>query len=301
MVGLTLLVVLLVASVEAAYVKGRGNGFLKMHVYMRPEIVAHHLVNIEQEWRAQAGIFNECNSTSADDSLVDCSSAPTAFVASCAKVGQAMVQGSQGEKSNVNEYWMDVCSENVLEGADQRLCQKFGDAVQNGMSDDSYENRENFNINKICQNFWLRFIEEEKVRVQKEEEEHEAAEKAKVEKEVAERAAAEKAAEEAAAAEKATEEKAAEEKQAEEKLEAEKAEAVNQEQEEETIEATEKAQNVTEQSTAEHQTNISESTLVVKLAANSTASTKSAMPLNTTQEATNSTVADANTNSTKDV
>lgn len=285
-----LLVVLLSTSVQAALFRGRGTGFLKLQMHMRPDVVAHHLLTIEQEWRAQAGIFNECNSTTGDDSLVDCRSAPIAFAQSCAKVAEAMVQGSQGEKADVKDYLTDVCGQNVLMAADQLLCQKFGDVVENAMTDNTYDNRQEFNAGKVCQSFWSRFVEDEKARVEKEEAERAAAEKAKAEKEEEERAAAEKAAQEAAAAEKAAEEKAQEEKAAEEKLEAEKAEAGRQEQEEEALTeaqtvAAEEVQNVTQQNNTDRPSSNVQDSSEAALAANTVQSANNTMLLNSTQAA----------------
>lgn len=291
------LVAVLLYAGAAAHVSGRGHGFLKLHTHLRPEVVAHHLLSIEQEWRAQAGIFNECNSTSPDDSVVDCHSAPNAFAQSCAKVAEAMVQGSQGEKADVKEYWADVCSQQVLTEADQLLCQRFGDAVESGMSDNTFDNRENFKADKSCQQFWFKFVDDEKARIEKEEAERAAAEKAKAEKEAEERAAAEKAAEEAAEAEKAAEEKAAAEKAAEEKLQEEKDEAGRQEQEEEAIREAHMGaaeQNITEPPSSD----VNNSTVVVVLAANATQSANNSVPLNITQSA-NGTQANVNISDNK--
>merc|ERR1719515_171147 len=108
-----------------------------------------------------------------------------------------------------------VCGESELSGWHAERCTELASAVPESMLDDNYENRENFNSNGLCTNFWSKFVVEEKARVEKERAEREAAEK--------------KAAEEAAdAAKKAAKEEA--EKQAEEaKAKMEQAQAAAQE------------------------------------------------------------------------
>lgn len=160
---------------------------------MQPEVVAHTLFKVEDEWRAQAASFAECNETlTAGSDLSDCGSATGAFQKSCATVVDAVVKASSGDRSHVKEYMGVVCGEAQLSGWHQERCGELASSVFDAMSDDNYENRENFNVANLCGGFWSRFTVEEKTRVDQEHAEREAAEK-KVEEE---RVEAEKKAEE---------------------------------------------------------------------------------------------------------
>jgi len=165
---------------------------------MQPEVVAHTLLKVEEEWRSQAAAWAECNAT-ATDASTECTAAKAAFGQSCATVVNAVVKASSGDRSNVREYLSDVCAEAELKGWRQERCSTMATAVNKVMTDNSYDNRESFDSNKACTSFWSVFVVDEQARLVKEKAEREAEEK----REAEERAAAEKkAAEEKAAAEK---------------------------------------------------------------------------------------------------
>jgi len=140
---------------------------------LQPEVVAHTLVKVEDEWRAQATSFAECNATGGSD----CGIATSAFQKSCSTVVDAVVKASSGDRSHVKEYMGIVCGEVELSGWHQERCGELSQNVFDAMSDDNYENRENFNVANLCAGFWSRFTVEEKARVDQERAEREAAEK----------------------------------------------------------------------------------------------------------------------------
>jgi hypothetical protein len=168
--------VLALAAPSSAAILGQkaflGNG-------MRPEVVAQTLSNVEDEWKAQAAVFAECNSTSGLEgaSIVNCEDAPSSFGKSCSTVVGAIVQGSGGDRDVAKEYMVDVCSQKAISGWHQQQCHTLADAVRGAMTADKYENRESFNSAKLCTGFWSRFLADEQQRVAKEQAEHDAAEK----------------------------------------------------------------------------------------------------------------------------
>lgn len=182
--------ILALASTAAAKIT-KAKAFLASD--MQPEVVAHTLVQVEDEWRAQAVSFAECNATlAAGAEAADCSSASQAFQKSCTTVVEAVVKSSSGDRSRVTEYMGVVCGEAELSGWHQGRCSELAAALEGAMIDDNYENRENLNTAKLCTGFWSRFTVEEKARIETEQAERAAAEKKAEE----ERAAAEKKAEE---------------------------------------------------------------------------------------------------------
>jgi flagellar biosynthesis GTPase FlhF len=187
---------LLFAGTTVAVAKLRSQTFLGSD--MQPEAVAHTLVQVEDEWRAQAASFAECNATLAEGSdISECDSAPEAFRKSCATVVSAVVKASSGNRGNVKEYMGIVCGESELSGWHQERCTELASSVFDSMSDDNYENRENFNEVSLCSGYWKKFAAEEKVRVDQERAEREAAEKKAEEERIeAEKKAAIEAAEE---------------------------------------------------------------------------------------------------------
>jgi hypothetical protein len=200
---------------------------------MQPDLVAHTLRNVEEEWKAQAAVFADCSSTSADgNSLVHCSDAPTSFGKSCDLVVGAVVQGSNGDKKVTQEYMTDVCGQSAIKGWHQQKCHSLAAAIGNAMSADSYQNRYNFNSKKVCSGIWAEELKEEQARIAQEKaarevEDKKAAEEEKAAKEAAEKQAAEDAARkkiEDAAREK--EEAAAKAKEAASLVKQKKAEAV---------------------------------------------------------------------------
>mmetsp|Transcript_138291 Transcript_138291/g.240661 ORF Transcript_138291/g.240661 Transcript_138291/m.240661 type:complete len:340 (-) Transcript_138291:40-1059(-) len=193
------------ASAHAAARGLRSRSFLGNG--MQPEVVARTLASVEEEWKAQAGVFVECNATGNDgDSIVNCGDAPKSFAKSCSTVVLAVVQGSGGDRDVTKEYMGDVCTQVALNSWHKEGCLNLATALDTAMTADSYENRINFDTSALCSKFWARFLEGEKKRLaeeqaQREEQERKAAEAAAE--------AAKKAQEEAAAAAKKAQEEAA--------------------------------------------------------------------------------------------
>jgi len=196
-----LVLVLALVPLSSSAILGRNGAFLGNG--MQPEIVARTLSNVQDEWKAQAAVFAECNSTAGlpGATIVNCQDAPASFGKSCDIVVSAIIQGSGGDKDVAKEYMDDVCSQKSISGWHQTQCQSLAVAIRGSMSADKYANRMSFSSNTLCTSFWSKFIQEEKQRMDKEAAERDAAEK--------------KAAEEAAEQEKQFEE--ARKKQAERK------------------------------------------------------------------------------------
>jgi len=256
---------------------------------LQPDVVAHTLLQVEDEWRAQAASFAECNLTLSEGTdMSECGSATSAFQKSCSTVVEAVVKASSGDRSHVKEYMGVVCGENELSGWHQERCSELASSVFDAMSDDNYENRENFNVANLCTGFWSRFTVEEKARVDEERAEREAAEKKAEEERVeAEKKAAALAAEEQKRREKeAAEERAQEAKrQAEEAAEALKAKKEEAErQAEEARHKMEEAQAAAEAAARHHR----------EVLANATAIAKAANSSLTAPNATNSSTAPQN-------
>jgi len=257
------IVVGLFSNVVASFkVLGRSQSFLAAD--MQPEVVAHTLVKVEEEWRAQAAAFAECNTTSSQE----CNSAADAFQKSCGTVVSAVVKSSSGDKAHVKEYMGVVCLQHELAGWHQERCAELATNIYDAMSDDNYENRENFNAMNLCTNFWSRFTVQEKARVDQERAEREAAEKKAEEDRIeTEKQLALKAAEE----QKRLEHEAAEQKAAEEKRRAEEAAAAlrakKEEAEKQAVEAKhkmEEAQQVAEAAAKHHREALENATKVLR-------------------------------------
>jgi len=153
---------------------------------MQPDVVAHALAGVEDEWVAQASLFIECSGSASgeSDSLVDCHAAPKAFEKSYGTVVNAMLQGSGGDKEAVNEYLNDVCGQSSMQGWRAEQCHSLGKALDSVMSGSDYENRVNLKIGNLCTSFWGKFLDGEKQRLAKDQTQHEQeakAEESKVE------------------------------------------------------------------------------------------------------------------------
>lgn len=155
--------ILVLVAVAPAVIHARafgGRAFLSSN--MQPEVVARTLKNVEDEWKAQAALFAQCDGKDKNSmSLVDCSDAPVAFGKSCSIIAGAVIQGSGGDRNVAKEYMADVCSQSAIKGWHQQKCQSLGLAVSTAMSADSYQNRYNFNSQNLCSGLWARFLKEE--------------------------------------------------------------------------------------------------------------------------------------------
>jgi len=171
------LALLAFAPGSSASVVARGQTFLGNG--MQPEVVAKTLSAVEEEWKAQAAVFAECDDTNAlpGATIVNCADAPSSFGKSCSTVVNAIIQGSGGDKDVAKEYMADVCSQKSISGWHQQQCNTLDLAVRRGMSADKYANRQGFDASKLCTGFWSSFLGQEKQRLAKEKAEHEASEK----------------------------------------------------------------------------------------------------------------------------
>jgi len=193
------------ASAASAAVH-HGNGFLAGS--MQPDVAAHTLAAVEEEWQAQASMFVECSNATGDidaDPLVDCQRAPKAFAKSCNKVVSSMVRGSKGDRDDAREYLDDVCSQDELKGSRADRCRSLADGITSLMTSDAWENRNSLKTDSLCSNMWSQLMETEQVNMQKENLNHQQEEQkdAEAAKEAAEEAAKRVAAQKLAAEETA--------------------------------------------------------------------------------------------------
>lgn len=153
-------VVALLATVPGVacdlHLKHRGQGFLAAD--LQPDVVAHTLLSVEDQWLAQAAESARSNSTVSSG----------AFQKSCSTVVTAIVQASSGDRKRVKEYMDTVCSQTQLQGWHQNRCQDLAVAVAGAMVYDQGGNREYVSSASVCTNFWSHFIVEEKTRAEQE-------------------------------------------------------------------------------------------------------------------------------------
>mmetsp|Transcript_81698 Transcript_81698/g.210335 ORF Transcript_81698/g.210335 Transcript_81698/m.210335 type:complete len:294 (-) Transcript_81698:24-905(-) len=154
---------LLLAAVSASAVSLR-RGFLDND--MRPEVVAHTLVKVAQEWRSQVSIFVECSNLT-DVAQQDCKAATQAFHKSCATVVSAMVHASGGDRRVAAEYMGDVCAQSALTGWPTQVCRSLATSVSDAMTADERYNRDDLSLDGVCTAFWGRFTADEKARVER--------------------------------------------------------------------------------------------------------------------------------------
>jgi len=172
MMSRTVIACLLAAPVGAVVLRG---GEAEQ---MRPEVVASTLAHVQDDWKAEAVMFTTEDTASGK-------AAPATFGKSCATVVSAVVQGSGGDRNVAKEYMNNVCDQKALAGWHKLRCTDLSSAiVDHAMSADSYANRQSLNSDKLCSNFWGKFVDAERKR-----EAQEAFEKAFRDKEDAEVAA----------------------------------------------------------------------------------------------------------------
>jgi len=196
---------------------------------MRPDVVAHTLVRVENGWMKDATEFAHCTADSGE-----CAGFSQAFSKSCSQVVSGVVQGSNGERERTQEYMADVCGQNSISGWHKATCLSLRSALSEKMTESSFDNRESLDVSKICEVAWTALVEEQKVVVAKELAKRQAAEKKMVE------AAAKEAEEQKAAQTRAAAAAITEAKEAEEKAEAKEKEIKKEEADKKQEEAQEK-------------------------------------------------------------
>lgn len=132
---------------------------------MQPDVVAHSLAAVEDEWASQAALYADCEARGNQEALAVCVGARENFKTSCAMVVTALVQGSSGDKDAVNEYLGDVCNEKVLTAWHKGRCVKLTDAVSEIMTEDTFLNRAKMQTAGLCKNMWSDVLKEEKQRM----------------------------------------------------------------------------------------------------------------------------------------
>lgn len=174
--------------------------FLRKTTKLQPDVVAHSLSQVEEEWKDMAITFVECNQTLSElEDAHACKRAPKAFQKSCTTVVNSIFKASNGDRNNVQEYMSDICEQSSLKGWKGDHCRSLASNLVNAMSLDAFENRAHLTGSDLCKNFWSQFQSEEQTRLEKERIQQETIET----KEAQARAEAEKkAAEERATAEK---------------------------------------------------------------------------------------------------
>jgi len=133
---------------------------LRSNANMQPEKVAATLMNVQNEWKAQAHVFAQC----AGRELSVCKEAPEAFQHSCVKVVSTVVLSSGGSPDDSSEYMTDVCSQKILSAWHRSKCNSVGTAILNKMSGNPVENRQNYFLHAkhACTDLWTEFVDEQK-------------------------------------------------------------------------------------------------------------------------------------------
>merc|ERR1719235_3131956 len=163
---------------------------------MNPEAVAHILSSVEEKWITEAVAFVKC--TSCTGNATSCTTDTSCqddtlgvFKKSCQPVVKSLLQGSDGDKSNVAEYLQDVCGQEELHGLKKSLCNNFASALSRVLTDDSLVNRDDLPVDSICSDFLIHgFLKDAaKDELAKAEKEKEAEEKKEADEKAAEEAA----------------------------------------------------------------------------------------------------------------
>lgn len=126
---------------------------------MRPDLVAHKLIGVEDGWREQATGFASCIAEADSEGTKDNCEAPrSAFRTSCSKVASAMVSSSSGDRADVSDYMKDVCGQAELQGWHRERCDEFSAALTGALTVDSYTNRGSFDATKLCTGLWQQIV-----------------------------------------------------------------------------------------------------------------------------------------------
>merc|ERR1712232_444394 len=164
-----------------------GFGNLRSNSNMQPEKVAATLMDVQNEWKAQAHVFVQC----AGRQLSVCKEAPEAFQHSCVKLVSSIMLASGGNADDSSEYMNDVCSQRVLSAWHHTRCSSLGTAVISQMSGNPAENRQDYfsHAGHACTGLWTEFVDEQKKihELEAEADKEEAAEDAAADAQVAQR------------------------------------------------------------------------------------------------------------------
>lgn len=178
----------------------------KLSADMQPAVVAELLAKVEGEWTNKAMM-----------ALIGKTDNATALLKvqqSCVKIASSIVQGSSGNKDNVDEYMQEVCAADARSSPVELRCEHFAASLQQLLTDDEAQNRNELDFAQFCTMYYNAYVvkdaKAEADRMKKMAEE--AADRAKKEaEEKAKREAEEKAKKEAEAkAKKEAEERARE-------------------------------------------------------------------------------------------
>jgi len=143
---------------------GRGAGrraVLATTSALRPELVAQLLMQVEDDWKREAGQFVSCNRTMGSEA--PCNAARKAFGGSCSKVVGAVLGGSDGDKDKATEYLGDICRQPSLQGWRRDKCNSFARGLLGAMSENGFSNRNFFDSSSVCTGLWSNIAAEEKL------------------------------------------------------------------------------------------------------------------------------------------
>lgn len=121
----------LASAATALLLRGRES------VSLEPDYVADLLLSVQEEWINDAVRPNGL----------------PAMKESCAKVATAIIQGSEGDESKVEEYFDTVCSQKVFTQArpwQGDLCRSFAQKMTSAMKSDPEYNRNYLDVEKVC-------------------------------------------------------------------------------------------------------------------------------------------------------
>jgi hypothetical protein len=133
---------------------------------LMPDVTAHTLIAVEDEWQSKAALYIQCKTEGTQQARADCMNVPKEFEKSCNTVVQGMLDGSSGDVDNMREYLADVCGQHVLDAWHKETCLSFTEAVTTAMTQDSYDNREGKHVAESCYDYWSKFLAAEEKRVE---------------------------------------------------------------------------------------------------------------------------------------
>lgn len=123
------------------------------------------IAQVEQRWLNLALQYNALDCTTSDNLQVvpNCTTNSTKesalkdFTQSCHTVSKAIVEKSAGDRTRVQAYMSNVCSQDALKGKLEELCLDFSQYLVKEMSEYNIENNEkSMDLASVCSDFFQR-------------------------------------------------------------------------------------------------------------------------------------------------
>merc|ERR1719160_1441572 len=77
---------------------------------------------------------------------------------SCVKIASSIVQGSSGNKDNVDEYMQEVCAADARSSPVELRCEHFAASLQQLLTDDEAQNRNELDFAQFCTMYYNAYV-----------------------------------------------------------------------------------------------------------------------------------------------